>query len=322
MTTTQTEPLSHTVRRVIGLASLAPSVHNTQPWWWRVQANLLELHADPDRQLTAADPHGRNMTISCGAALHQAVVAAGALGWPATVDRLPEGDPPGPLAALRLHRGPPPETAERDLELLEERRTDRRRFTSWPVPLERLRTLASLSLPFGVRTVVVEDVSDRFRVDLLLSRASAIQARDPEVRAELGRWLDGAEDGVPRQALPPTAPTDAPSRFPPGTLDDVGRELTGTDSLLALTTPHERARDWLHTGEALSAIWLAAAAAGLSVVPVSQPLEVTETREALQHEILDTHALPQMLLRIGWQPIARPTLPRTPRRPLDDIIRP
>ena len=253
MTTTQTEPLSHTVRRVLGLASLAPSVHNTQPWWWRVNANLLELHADPDRQLTAADPHGRNMTISCGAALHQGVVAAEALGWPATVDRLPEGDPPGPLATLRLHRGPQPDDAQHRLELLEERRTDRRRFTSWPVPVERLRSLAALSLPFGVRTTVVEDVSDRFRVDLLLSRASVIQARDPAVRAELDSLAGPARGRGPTSGLPPTAPTDGPSRFPPGTLDDTGRELTGTDSLLALTTPHERARDWLSTGEAMAA---------------------------------------------------------------------
>jgi hypothetical protein len=31
-------------------------------------------------------------------------------------------------------------------------------------------------------------------------------------------------------------------------------------------------------------------------------------------------ARPQILLRVGWQEIARTTLPPTPRRPLEDVL--
>jgi nitroreductase len=47
-------------------AGAAPSIHNTQPWQWRVHADAVELRAARDRQLTATDPDGRMLTISCG----------------------------------------------------------------------------------------------------------------------------------------------------------------------------------------------------------------------------------------------------------------
>src|SRR5690606_6798678 len=62
-------------------AGAAPSVHNTQPWRWRVYPDRLDLFADRSRQLTVADPDGRLLTVSCGAALHHARVALVAAGW-------------------------------------------------------------------------------------------------------------------------------------------------------------------------------------------------------------------------------------------------
>ena len=57
------------VSAVVGTAARAPSVHNTQPWLFRVVGDVIELHADPDRLLSQMDPAGRELTISCGAAL-------------------------------------------------------------------------------------------------------------------------------------------------------------------------------------------------------------------------------------------------------------
>jgi hypothetical protein len=36
----------------------APSMHNTQPWRFRLHDEALEVFADPGRQLRVADPHG------------------------------------------------------------------------------------------------------------------------------------------------------------------------------------------------------------------------------------------------------------------------
>ena len=67
----------------VELACRAPSVHNTQPWAWRLRPDGVDLYADHQRRLSVADPVGRELTISCGAALHHFQVAARAMGWAA-----------------------------------------------------------------------------------------------------------------------------------------------------------------------------------------------------------------------------------------------
>lgn len=55
--------------RFVVRAALAPSVHNTQPWFFTSNHGVIRLYADPRRGLPEADPAGREMMISCGAAL-------------------------------------------------------------------------------------------------------------------------------------------------------------------------------------------------------------------------------------------------------------
>ena len=81
----------------------APSVHNTQPWRWRFGRNDAELHADRGRQLTATDPEGRDLMLSCGAALHHLRVALAARGLGCTVDLQPD-----PGTATTSSRSPRP----------------------------------------------------------------------------------------------------------------------------------------------------------------------------------------------------------------------
>src|SRR5690348_4913812 len=62
-------------RFVVEAAVYAPSLHNTQPWWFSTGDRELSVHADVERRLAVADPDGREMMISCGAALFTARVA-------------------------------------------------------------------------------------------------------------------------------------------------------------------------------------------------------------------------------------------------------
>ena len=86
-------------RRAVERASLAPSVHNTQPWHFVVRSEVLELRGDSDRQLRALDPTGRQMVISCGCALFNARVGLAA-DRVVQVDRVPDAAEPDLLARL------------------------------------------------------------------------------------------------------------------------------------------------------------------------------------------------------------------------------
>lgn len=310
------------MRQIIELACRAPSVHNTQPWSWRVDGGRIDLFADLSRQLPVTDGQGRSLTISCGAALHHALVAAAGLGLKARVTRLPDPRNPSHLASIELVASRRTSQAAADLRALEQRCTDRRRFTSWPVSGERLSALARATPARDVHTTPIVDIPDRFRLELLASRAIELQRADTRVTAEQHRWVDHSSvDGIPLTSLDTSARGGVRSnRFSHANDDRLDDLLQGSDGILVISTDHDDAAGWLRAGEALSAMWLKATCEGLSVVPLSQVIEVEETRLSLQHQVLGGLVHPQILVRIGWQQIGRTELPRTPRRPVDDVL--
>jgi hypothetical protein len=314
----------HVLRRIVELAQRAPSVHNTQPWHWRGSNGSLELHADRTRQLTAGDPEGRNLVISCGTVLHHARVVAAALGWRTAVTHLPDPGQPDLLARVDMSRGRSRTDAAEVLEAVDRRCTDRRRFTSWPVPDDRLTHLAARATEWGSRALPLTDVSERFRAELLVNRALDLQAADSAVQHEQKEWMDhGSGDGVPHGVLPgpQELASHRPSRFTTGLLDDPdGAGVEGSDGLVVVCAPTDDLPAWLRAGEALSAMWLDATVEGLSIVPLSQVIEVRETRDAFRLEVLGGLANPLVLVRVGWQAISRSQLPRTPRRPVDEVL--
>jgi nitroreductase len=314
------------VRRVVDLARSAPSVHNTQPWAWQISGTTLELWADRDRSLPVSDPLGRNLVISCGAALHHAVVAAEALGAAATIGHLPDGPDSDFLARIELTPSNPTADARARLSLLTRRRTDRRRFTSWPVPDDTLQHLADAGTMWGAAVLAVTDPEMRVDVEELLEDARRRQAADPRIAEETEGWVDhSATDGVPAGVLPHLegARGERPTRFGSG-LFPIADEpvLRGTDGLLVVSTADDGPLSWLHAGAALSALWLRATANGLSIVPLSQLVEVQRTRIGLEQLMPPPARVPQILIRVGWQEIGRDEIPRTPRRPLADVLRP
>lgn len=314
------------VHRIVALACEAPSVHNSQPWWWRVGEGFVELHRDPDRHLPAEDPDGRDQVISCGAALHHAEVAARALRWSTEVSRLPHGAHPTHLATVRLVGRTPGAEDEETLRVIASRRTDRRRFTSWPLPAGRLDGLAALARSRGASVDVVDDVERRARLWLLVERAREIQAADDVSAAEQAGWVrstaSAAGDGVPAAVLPRPAERSMPSRFRAAGPPAAGDDLDHADGAMVLGGSADDVPAWLAVGEGLSALWLEAWRSGLSVVPLSQPIEVPSVRSAIQDEVVGGAFRPDLVVRVGWQALGRDPLLRTPRRPVGEVVRP
>jgi hypothetical protein len=313
------------LRRIVELARLAPSVHNTQPWTWTIDGTTLELYADRSRALPMADPDGRNLVISCGAAVHHAVVAAQGLGLEPTVEYVPERAGSDLLARIRLTDSQPtPESVGR-LATLGARRTDRRRFTSWPVPDENLQHLADEGGKWGARVLAVTDPGLRLALEELLEDARRRQLADPRIADETETWIDhGTSDGIPSEALPhlERARGERPTRYGSSLVSDTSEAIIhGTDGLLVISTSDDGPASRLRAGAALSALWLRATANGLSIVPLSQVVEVERTRESLERLLPGSERVPQILARVGWQEIGRDALASTPRRPLGEVLR-
>jgi nitroreductase len=316
-----------TVRAAIAMANRAPSVHNSQPWQWRLGTGTVHLFADLARRLPATDPDDRDLRISCGAALHHLRVALLASGWGTTVHRLPDPAHPVHLAAVEVS---PREPVPEDLALaaaIDNRHSDRRVMSTWPVPPQLLHELVAAAADQGATLAVLEGSGDRRRVAGLTEHAAVEQALTPGLLRETAAWSGrarGAQEGVPAANVPAGPDGTVPVRHFAGREQEqteLGRDETDGTVLALLSTPADSPRDHLVAGEALSAVLLAATRWGVASDPISQPLEVATTREELRATVLHGDGAPQVLLRLGWPPIGADPVPRTGRRPVEDTIR-
>lgn len=313
-------------RALIEQATRAPSVHNTQPWHWCVDGERLVLFADTSRQLQHADPDGRDLVISCGAALHHLRVASAAAGWKSQVQHMPNPYNDSQLATVSFRPAPVTPEARAALDALQERRTDRRRPAAQPVPRGLMDRLLALGPAAGVTIIAV--VSHRARRDLLqvLAEAATAQRLNPAYVDEILRWTGREDDeGIPLTSLvrrnPQANPHEPPSRFPSGTLTDPTSSSAERiePTLLVISTSSDDTCSWLRAGEALSAVLIKGTADGLAMVPLSQATEVDQTRRLLRNELLEDIACPQILVQVGW-PSAASRLPLTPRRPAEEVL--
>jgi nitroreductase len=298
-------------------AGLAPSVHNTQPWRWRVHPDRLDLYAQRDRQLGIADPDGRLLAISCGTALHHARLALAAEGWQPVVALLPTPDDPDHLAELRLgeHVGASPEAVAR-YQAAEVRRTDRRPLAATPVPPATLAAVrAAVEAERAHLHVLRPDQVAELAV--AAARAGELAEDDERVRAELAYWVGGphpAGTGLPPESIPTQPPrTRVPERDfgQPGTLaaPDGGDEAA---TYAVIFGEVDAPAGWLSAGQALSAAWLTATGHGVALLPFSAPVEVPATRATLRR-LLAGLGHPYLALRLGVPDPDHPGPPHTPR---------
>ncbi|GAB3155605.1 NAD(P)H nitroreductase [Micromonospora sonneratiae] len=305
-------------------AGYAPSVHNTQPWRWRVQPDGLELYAVRDRQLAVTDPDGRLLAVSCGTGLHHARVALAAQGWAARVTRLPDPADPDLLARIVV-TGPSAPTSDA-VELaacLRERHTDRRPVSTEPVPTRSLDAIRKAVADEDLQLHIL-GANQVYELAAAASRAAEVEAKDPVFQQELQYWTTRtgpAGTGLPAEVLPAhAAETTVPGR-------DFGREGTlpvgpGHDRAAAyglLYGDEDEPKNWLRAGEALSAAWLTATRLGVSVVPLSAVVEVVSTRHTLRRLLADL-GYPYLALRLGIADPAQPAPPHTPRMPVTQVV--
>lgn len=320
--------------RAVERALRAPSVHNTQPWRWRITADGVQLHADPFRCLDATDPDGRDLVISCGAALHHLQVALAATGSAVLVERLPDPENRHHLATVTLCSGPADHAAASMSPFIERRQTDRRRMGHTALTAAQTRALADAAARAGAALVPVATPAARQRLAAVLAEASHRQPFVPGYAAELRMWTGrygGSRDGVPRENVAPSpVGLEEPSplrAFPHGLLAQP-REPHGprppddAASLFVVTTPGDDVVDRLRAGEATSAVLLTATGMGLATTPLSQAVEVRATRDLIRRTVLRVPEYPQILLRVGHRAELADDLPETPRRGLSAVLMP
>jgi hypothetical protein len=317
--------LASAVRRAAVRATLAPSVHNTQPWRFLLSGTALEVHADWTRRLRVLDPRGRQLLISCGCAVFNARVALAAAGYDATVERFPDPTQPNLLARLTL---PDPRTDGVPIggldPMIDSRRTNRRRFAAEVVPPEVIDALVRAAADEGAELFPITRPDDRLAIARLSQRADELENIDPAYRAELRAWTSDDPhrlDGVSAMAVP-HVDGGSHDELPIRDFDTRGNGWLPTEThssaeqcLLMLGTRQDTPGAWLDAGQAMERILLEVTRLGYAASPLTQLIEVAVTNVQLRQE-LRLSMYPHVLLRVG----RAPTTPASRRRRLVDML--
>jgi nitroreductase len=294
---------------IVECAKLAPSVHNTQPWSFTATGDTVDIRADRRRGLPVLDPDGRELTVSCGAAVEFGYLAVRGLGRDCDVRLLPDPADPDLLATLMIGAALPTDDDERALvEAIPRRYTDRGTYDVTEVATELLTSLERGVEDRGVWLSSLDRDGDRLAVIQALTSAEAAIAADPAYRKELADWLrpQTGPDGIPLAALGDASPatvSDVPLRDfsgeghrhpggegPPPTVE--------RDTLLLIGSDRDDVLSWLQAGRALGWLLLRLTIAGLSSQPLGQALDVETSRSRLAAE-LGVVGHVQFLLRTG-----------------------
>jgi hypothetical protein len=300
-------------------------VHNTQPWRFTVTRQAIELYADASRQLME-DLAGREMIISCGAALFGLRLAVGSLGYHPEVSLFPEPGQRRLLARLRAGRLAPMTSDEQAmLQAVPYRHTHRGAFEPGPLPaglLERLRGDAEAE---GATLTVIDDGPAYQQLTAILAswrRWRDLYPTSPaeiQTRAETLRWTRAAgsqaRDGVPADAFP-AAPGRETGRLPQRDFDlsrGWGFPPSGGPpaSATAILVAHgEDEQSWLRAGQALQRILLRAASRRVFARLQTQPLQSASVRAQIRGSLTPAGP-PQLLLELGVAGASHPTARRS-----------
>lgn len=309
------------LRFLVHFAVQAPSSHNSQPWLFHVGGGALDLIADRTRALAVVDPHDRELTISCGAALDHLVVAAAAFAHPAKVAILPEPSDPDVLARLRLdttHR-PPADEQTLLFQAISRRHTNRKRFEDRDVPSEVVALMVAAAAAEGARLTPLMSNDGRREAVRLVIEGDHLQFDDPSFRRELAVWLHPRRSGdglsLPGAILPMAHFMVRSFDLGDRTAARDRHLMEGSPLLAVLGTAEDRDGDWIAAGRALSRVLLTAAAYGVSASFLNQPIEVAALRPRLA-DLVGDDGYPQILLRLGYGP----DVPPSPRREVTQVI--
>lgn len=309
-------PSDADLEALIEHAVRAPSVLNTQPWRFATGGGEVLLRADRSRQLAHLDPQGRELTISCGAALLYLRIAAHHAGWHAAVHPFPDGDP-DVLARVSFSRTPHPDIDDRAFRALSTRRTNRYAFKADAIPLDvQAQLLVAVALE-GATLHVFDSPEERDALAGLVSQGVLGQGEDADVRADLAAYLRPARDPRP-DGVPDSAQSvwdrHALSRTTTASVADHKAGLVrDAPAVLVLATPGDAPPDWLRAGQALGRALLVAADRGLAASYANEPVEVEALRPRLS-DLIES-GVPQLVFRIGYPDEA----PTTPRRRASDV---
>ncbi len=316
----QNEPISIALkpdeRDILMLASLAPSGHNTQPWFVKyLKPYHWIIGNDKSRWLPAVDPTQRETILSIGAFLQNLEYAANNLGYDCEFNVMANTNQDENVVEVKLHKlgNIPPF----DIQKIKNRRTIRSNYLGDVLKIKDLNYLINDE---SDSVFYLPNISKEHKyLNEQTIEANKIQSYRDDAQRELANWIrfsskdvekyrDGMTvasmeiEGISAWALrnfydkKKVMGTD----FRVQSIDKVIKEVSDPSAgWLVITSKDYSTNMLLETGKKLQKLWLKVRDKRIAIHPMTQIIEESSTNKILNSSLEITEPI-QFLLRVGY----------------------
>lgn len=320
--------------KILFLASLAPSGHNTQPWFVQyLEPYHWIIGSDRSKWLPAVDPTQRETMLSIGAFIQNLDYAAGDFGYVCDWKLLATTNQDEQVAEVRLIK-----EASRnafDISKIKNRRTVRAGFLSDVLKPEDLKYLVD-SKPEFIHYLPVASRESQY-INEQTIEANRLQAyRDP-AQKELADWIrfssQNAEkyrDGLTTAGMEiegfagwvvrnTYGKADVMKKdFRERGIDIIEQEVSESAGWILITSQDNSVAALLKAGRRMQRLFLRVREKEIAIHPMTQILEELSTQQGLNQSIGISENI-QFVLRAGY--LKNYPSPVSLRRPVDWFIR-
>ena len=319
---------------ILFLASLAPSGHNTQPWFVQyIEPYHWIIGNDRTKWLPAVDPTQRETMLSIGAFIQNLEYAAGSCGYICNWNLLAKTNQDDRVMEVKLSK----DTSAKafDINTIKNRRTVRSGFLSYVLKPEDIKDLID-SEPELIHYLPATSQESQF-INQQTIEANQLQAdRDP-AQQELADWIrfssrdaEKYRDGLTTAGMEIEGVTGWVVRnfysrdsvmkqdFRSRGVDQIKQEVATSAGWILITSQENSVTALLETGRRMQRLFLKVRGKAIAIHPMTQILEEASTREILNQSIGIREPI-QFILRTGYVKDYPP--PVSLRRPVDGFMR-
>ena len=312
---------------ILHCASLAPSGHNSQPWYVRlIDDQKMIIGVDPERRLPAVDPNNHEAMLSLGAFVENLSLAAGDMGYEAQIEVKANNPFEQEILEVTLRKAKP---VPYPLKRMTLRMTAKHGYRSRELKKDDVDALAK---PLGGRLFYFPPGSEHAQcIAEGTVEAFRVQTDRDEAQQELVKWLrlsyEAAErhrDGLTTEGMEIrglkgwyvrtfTSPEDFMKQsMRKGSVEQTAKLVGQGGGWFVITSTGESVADMIEAGRGFERMALMARERGVAVHPMTQILEEKIGRKGIASNH-DAEMIPQFVLRVGYlDPYPNPVSPRRP----------
>lgn len=302
------------LERLLEIARLAPSVHNTQPWKVAKTSGGLEISIDGLHKLAAGDPTGRQTIISLGIFTESIGVAAESVGLKVTKIKLNKDKVSINFNKTKLRTD--------KISLIKGRATDRSIYKKTVLDNGSKEKIISSWPSKSLKIWLIEDEDFIDKLAEYTSKGISLALSNPEFRKELSRYLvvpwSGKKRGISVRSLylPWLLATIQPALLNLGLATGKEAKLEkkrwlSASGIVLITTEGDLHADWLEAGRGYLRVSLAIESLGLSQATSAATVEAATFHEDVE-QMLGTNQRLQAVIRVGKGAKKRKYSPRVP----------